>query len=269
MSDDELSSFINFVYEQSGYDFRRYSPLSLQRRVSAFQAKYRLKTLAELREAISGQAQLMRAFIENMTVQVTEMFRDPFFYLALKEHVVDILKTYPRVKIWHAGCSNGAEVYSMAIFLKENGLLDRTRIYATDINENALKQAHDGVYDLDDMQLYTKNYQQAGGKGEFSSYYRADNVSVLMNQDLKKNVIFAFHNLATDWVFTEAHLVVCRNVLIYFDRELQDRTLELFMESLARRGVLALGAKESLRFSSVAKKFETLDHVHKIYRASA
>lgn len=264
--DNELQGLFDRLFEKSGYDFRNYSPASLERRVALFKSKHRFADINELEKAIFSQDILLTQFIDNITVQVTEIFRDPSFHLALRSKVLDLLKTYPRIKIWHAGCSNGAEVYSMAILLKEADLLDRVRIYATDINESSLKQAYSGIFSLKDMRQYTENYQRSGGENSFADYYRADNASVIMDRDLKKNITFSFHNLTTDWVFTEAHLIICRNVLIYFDRVLQNRVFKLFQESLARRGILALGLKESLRFSEVADNFDCLDPENKIYQ---
>lgn len=266
MNTNELQFFLIRLFEKSGYDFRNYSPASLERRVSLFKSKHQFVDINQLEEAIFSQNILLTQFIDNMTVQVTEIFRDPAFHLALRHKVLDLLKTYPRIKIWHAGCSNGAEVYSMAILLKEAGLLDRVRIYATDINESSLKQAYGGIYPLKDMRQYTENYQRSGGLNSFADYYRADNSSVIMDRDLKQNITFSFHNLTTDWVFTEANLIICRNVLIYFNKELQNRVLNLFQQSLSRRGILALGLKESLRFSEVAENFECLDISNKIYQ---
>lgn len=194
------------------------------------------------------------------------MFRDPPFYLKIREQVIDLLRTYPRIKIWHAGCSNGAEVYSMAILLKEAGLLERTTLYGTDINEVSLKQAESGVYPLGDMQGFIKNYQNSGGVNSFSDYYRTDEMSAIMDKNLKRNITFSFHNLATDWIFTEAHFVICRNVLIYFDRKLQNRALNLFDKSLIRKGFLGLGTKESLRFTDISANYHPLAREEKIYQ---
>jgi chemotaxis protein methyltransferase CheR len=266
MPDMNLQNFFENVFEKSGYDFRNYSQASLERRLALFQARTRVDNLAELEKRLFSEVGLLKQFVDNMTVQVTEMFRDPLFYRALRDKAVDFLKTYPRVKIWHAGCSNGAEVYSMAILLKEAGLLERTHIYATDINETSLKQAYDGVFALKDMQLYTKNYHQSGGLGSFADYYHSDNQSALFDRDLKKHMTFSFHNLATDSVFTETHMVVCRNVLIYFNRALQDRALKLFDESLGRRGILALGSKETLRFSDIGGRYDVLDRDHRLFQ---
>lgn len=262
----KLSNLFEFLYEKSGYDFRGYSPVSLARRVSLFNDRYKFNDIEQLQNALLAQKGLLRSFLNNMTVQVTEMFRDPEFYLSIRNQVIDLLRTYPRIRIWHAGCSNGAEVYSMAILLDEAGLLDRARIYATDINEDSLKQAYRGVYSLKDMQLYTKNYQEAGGTKDFADYYRTDNHSVIMDSRLKKNITFSFHNLATDWVFTEAHFIICRNVLIYFNRDLQNRVLEMFDKGLVRQGFFALGTKESIQFSTIANKFETVAKAERIYR---
>lgn len=262
----DLKSFFEFIYDLSGYDFRSYSSATLQRRVEAFQVKNKFVEIEQMKVALQEQKNLMLEFIESMTIQVTEMFRDPEFYRFLRENVFDILRTYPRIKIWHAGCSNGAEVYSMAILLHEAGLLERARLYATDINQEALKQAHNGVYDIRNMQQFTKNYQLAGGQADFADYYHADSHSAIMERELKKHLLFSFHNLATDWVFTEAHMIICRNVLIYFDKPLQDRVFDLFENSLVRKGLLGLGSKESLRFSNVADKFHPLSTEQRVFQ---
>ncbi len=194
------------------------------------------------------------------------MFRDPSFYLALRKAVIPELKKYPFLKVWHAGCSTGEEVYSMAILLKEEGLYDHTQIYATDMNEVALKKAKDGIFDIGKLKQYTKNYQKAGGQSAFSDYYSAHYEHVVMDKSLKKNVLFSDHNLATDGVFGEMNLILCRNVLIYFNRDLQNRVLGLFHNSLCATGILCLGSKESLSFSEYSDAFEDLVKEEKIYR---
>jgi chemotaxis protein methyltransferase CheR len=202
----------------------------------------------------------------DMSINVTEMFRDPSFYLALRKFVVPELKKYPFLKIWHAGCSTGEEVYSMAILLKEEGLSDNIQIYATDMNELALKQAKNGIFDISRLKQYTANYQKAGGLESFSDYYVADDKHVIMDKSLKKNILFSDHNLATDGVFGEMNLIMCRNVLIYFNRELQNRVFRLFFDSLSTDGFLCIGSKESVRFSEYSDVFEDVVKNEKIYR---
>lgn len=205
-------------------------------------------------------------FLQDLSITVTEMFRDPIFYRSLRTNVFPVLKTYPFIKIWHAGCSTGQEAYSMAILLKEEGLYDRTTIYATDFNQEALNRAKEGIYAGKLMKDYTLNYQEAGGKEAFSDYYTSSYEMAIMAQDLKKNIVWANHNLVTDAVFAEVHLVLCRNVLIYFDKDLQSKVHRLFYESLKNGGVLCLGSKESLKFGSFSNRYVELDKKQKIFK---
>ena len=208
----------------------------------------------------------MERLLLDLSINVTSMFRDPSFYAALREKVAPLLRTYPFTRIWIAGCSTGEEVYSLAIVLEEEGLLDRARIYATDINEAVLERARRGVFDLDKMQEFTQNYLHAGGTRAFSEYYLADYGGVVFDRRLVENAVFAQHNLVSDRSFNEFHVIVCRNVMIYFDRSLQERVFSLFHESLIRLGVLALGHKETIRFSSTADQYEELDFRERIWR---
>jgi chemotaxis protein methyltransferase CheR len=207
-------------------------------------------------------------FVQEVTVNVTEMFRDPTFYKSLRRHVVERIATYPFIKIWIAGSSTGEEVYSVAILLKEEGLLKRSVIYATDINQQALQTAREGIYHMDQMKNHTANYQKSGGKNTFSDYYVAKYSSVLLDKSLKQNIVFSVHNLATDKSFNEFQLILCRNVLIYFNRNLQNKVINLFYESLCPFGFLALGSKESLLFTDRKQQFEEVDKKEKIFMKS-
>ena len=204
--------------------------------------------------------------LKDLSINVTEMFRDPKFYLALRTEIIPLLKTYPFIKVWHAGCSTGEEVYSFAIVLKEEGLYDRVQIYATDFNRSVLDIAKKGIYPINRIKEFTANYQQAGGKQSFSDYYMADYNSVIFDQSLKKNIVFAEHNLVTDSVFAEVNIIICRNVLIYFNRELQNKVFTLFSESLINGGFLCLGSKETLQFSQNAGLYDVLNAYEKLYK---
>jgi len=262
----EIQCLLEAVFKKYGYDFRDYSDASIKRRLRVFLNKQDCDNFAQMMHEILEDEDLFEALLLELTVHVTEMFRDPSFYRALRKTVIPILKTYPRIKIWHAGCSTGEEVYSMAIMLKEEGLLKKTTIYATDINEKVLNIAKKGVYPLDRIKSYTINYQKAGGNESFADYYSARPEGALMLDELKKHVVFSQHNLVTDSVFSEMHLVICRNVLIYFNKHLQDRSIALFSESLIRRGILCLGSKETIRFTGHADKFTALVEKEKIYK---
>jgi len=194
------------------------------------------------------------------------MFRDPSFYSSLREKVIPVLKTYPFIKIWHAGCATGEEVYSMAILLKEENLLSKTMLYATDLDDKVLKTAREGIYPLDKIKEYTQNYQKVHGNSSFSDYYTAKYEAAIMDRSLRKNIVFSQHNLVTDGVFGEMNLIICRNVLIYFDKDLQNRVLQLFHDSLTRKGILCLGSKETIKFSKVKDLFTEYDGKEKIYK---
>jgi chemotaxis protein methyltransferase CheR len=228
-------------------------------------AKSGSKSISEMIPKLLYDPSFFEELLFDFSVTVTEMFRDPDFFLAVRQKVIPYLKTHPFIKIWHAGCATGEEVYSMAILLQEEGLYDRCTIFATDFNDSSIKIAKDGIYRLDGVQKFTKNYQAAGGKNSFSDYYLADYDSVIMDQSLKKNVTFANHNLVSDHVFSEMHLILCRNVMIYFDKTLQNRVFKLFSDSLSHKGFLCLGNRESLRFSDVFTHFKAIDEQQRIY----
>jgi chemotaxis protein methyltransferase CheR len=264
----EIDLLIEAVNRFYGYDFSNYSKAHIKRRMMVFLAKHRFESVSEMQHHVLHNAQIFEDFLNNFSINVTEMFRDPGFYSEFRKHTVPILKTYPYLKIWIAGCATGEEVYSFAIMLKEEGLLSRSTIYATDFNREALQKAGKAIYSIDNIKNYTANYQKSGGKSSFSDYYMANYNSVIIDKSLKVNVVFAEHNLVTDGVFTEANLIVCRNVLIYFNRELQDKVLSLFNDSLITGGFLALGTKETIQFSSIANKYTTVSKENKIYKKS-
>lgn len=264
--DFEIGLLLEAIFFRYKDDFRRYSKASIRRRVSLALQSFQLATVSQLQNRIMREPELYKRLLHYLTVPTSEMFRDPSFFKALRTEVCPVLRTYPSLKIWIAGCSTGEELYSLAILLKEEDLLDRTIMYATDINPTSLHKAQTGVFSLDQIQLFTSNYQKSGGTKAFNEYYVAAYDRAIFNQSLKANVAFADHNLATDSVFSEVQLILCRNVLIYFNRELQDRVLNLFKDSLSRRGFLGLGSKESLTFSSVEHGFEEVLHPEKIYR---
>lgn len=262
----ELPLLLEAVYERYDYDFRRYARASIKRRVTAAMARFGCSSVTQLQELVLRDPAAFPLLLDFLTVQVSEMFRDPGYYLALREHVVPILRTYPSLKIWVAGCSAGEEAYSLAILLREESLLERSLIYATDINPEALRRAQAGVYDLAKLAAFTENHRRAGGKTSLSDYYTAAYGGALLDGTLREHIVFSDHSLATDSVFAEVQLVSCRNVLIYFDRALQDRAIGLFHEALAYRGFLGLGAKESLRFSDFSDAFTDVAKTERVYR---
>ncbi|NIG54221.1 protein-glutamate O-methyltransferase CheR [Chitinophaga sp. Cy-1792] len=266
ISNKDLSELILIIQQQYGYDFQNYATASLKRRFIRFIGHMRLNSLDELKLMLMIDQEFFRKMIEFITVNVTEMFRDPAFYRKLREDVLPRLATYPIIKIWHAGCATGEEVFSMAILLQEAGLLERSRLYATDMNAANLERANAGIVPSRWMKDYTHNYIQAGGRHDFSDYYTARYDSAIINPGLRKNIIFFQHNLVTDHAFNEFQLICCRNVFIYFNKVLQERVVSLFYDSLAPRGYLALGIKESLLFSKQRKNFEVIDAVNKIFR---
>lgn len=266
ISDTEIRQLLETLYQRYHYDFRQYAAASLKRRLRQAMSHFHCASLAQLEQFILTDASAFPRLLEYLTVQVSDLFRDPEFFLALRRQVTPLLATYPSLKLWIAGCSTGEEAYSFAILLAEEGLLERTRIYATDINDQSLRKAQKGVYALDRMRQFTINHRSAGGHGSLSDYYHAAHDDAVMSPALKQHITFADHSLATDSIFSEVQLVSCRNVLIYFDRALQDRALGLFSDALCRRGFLCLGSKESVRFSAHAHRFEDLDREQKIYR---
>jgi chemotaxis protein methyltransferase CheR len=262
----EIELLIEAMYRKYGYDFRNYSRASLKRRIMNKLHLSGVENLSEMQHKILYDKKYFESVLLDLTVNVTEMFRDPSFYCALREKVFPILRTYPFVKIWHAGCSTGEEVYSMAIMLHEENLLANAMLYATDIDDKVLKKAREGIYPLDKIKEYTQNYQKACGKQSFSDYYVAKYEAAIMNSTLKKNIVFSQHNLVTDGIFGEMNLIICRNVLIYFDKELQNRVLNLFHDSLVRKGILCLGSKETIKFSQLKDAFIDYDEREKIYK---
>jgi len=262
----EIELLLEGVYRYYGFDFRSYAYASLKRRLWKRIHADGLPTVSALQERVLHDPQMMERLLLDLSVNVTAMYRDPNFYLAFREKAVPLLRTYPFVRLWHAGCSTGEEVLSMAILLEEEGLYERARIYATDINELVLREAKAGIFPLEKMQDYTQNYVRAGGTRSFSEYYTAGYDGAIFNTSLLRNVVFAQHNLVTDRSFAEFNVILCRNVMIYFDRELQNRVHGLFYGSLSKFGLLALGSKESLRFTDYEDRYEPLDAKEKIYR---
>ncbi len=263
--DIEVNLLLEAIYQKYGYDFRQYSKAHIKRRIVHRISSSGLKSVSELQHKVLHEKPFIDLVLQDLSINVTQMFRDPDFYKAVRNEVVSLLKTYPFIKIWHAGCSTGEEVYSMAILLKEEGLLDRTQIYGTDFNQRVLRNSRDGIYDVGHIQEFTRNYQLSGGKESFSDYYTAKYNSVIMNSSLKKNMVFADHNLVTDSVFAEVNMVICRNVLIYFNKELQNRVLNLLTDSLIPGGILCLGSKETLQFSEPFEKYTVINKTEKIY----
>jgi len=260
---DLLLEAINRGY---GFDFRNYSKAHILRRLTYFQNVNGLQSFSQVQDLVLHNKSKMRELLGELSIKVTEMFRDPAFYMMLRKRVIPLLKTYPFPKIWIAGCSTGEEVYSMAILLKEEGLLKRTQIFATDFNEKAIEKAKRGIYSIDKIKLYTVNYQKAGGRNSFSDYYTVVDNRVEINPELRQNVQFALHNLVSDSKFETVQMISCRNVLIYFNKELQDRVISLFSDSLINGGYLVLGMKESLLFSSKSGWYKTIDAERKIFQ---
>src|SRR5438309_9429149 len=262
----EIELLLEGIFRHYGFDFRSYAYASIRRRLWKRIEAEQLSSISELQALLLHEGEAMQRLLLDLSVSVTSMFRDPGFYGVFRSDVVPLLRTYPFIRIWHAGCSTGEEVYSTAILLEEEGLLDRTRIYATDINDAVLQQAKAGIFPLNRMQEYTDNYIRAGGRRSFSEYYTANYDGALFSPSLTRNVVFSQHNLVTDRSFSEFNVIFCRNVLIYFDRSLQHRVHALFYESLVMFGILALGSKESLRFSKYEPCYEKLNAKEKIYR---
>ncbi|MEJ0038268.1 MAG: CheR family methyltransferase [Gammaproteobacteria bacterium] len=264
--DIELPLLIEAIYLKYHYDFRQYARASLKRRLTAALGHFDCPTLSQLQDRVLRTPTMFPQLLDFLTVPVSEMFRDPSYFRSLREQVIPILRTYPSLKVWVAGCSTGEEVYSLAILLREEGLLSRTLIYATDINPHSLQKAQAGIYDLSRVVAFTENHRKSGARSSLSDYYTAAYDGVMLDKSLRQHIVFSDHSLATDSVFAEVHLVSCRNVLIYFDRSLQDRAVGLFREALVRKGFLGIGSKESLRFSSEAGAFEELVRDDRIYR---
>jgi chemotaxis protein methyltransferase CheR len=266
LEDIEIGLLLEGVFRYYGADFRNYAPASLRRRIRESMAREGAETVSGLQAMILHDTACLERFLYALSINVTSMFRDPSFYLAFRTKVVPLLRTYPFVRIWHAGCSTGEEVYSMAILLHEEGLYPRCRIYATDMNPSVLRKAREGIFQLASMQEYTANYMLAGGKGFFSDYYTAQYEHVIFNPSLKANLIFSEHNLVTDGSFNEFHVILCRNVMIYFNKTLQKRVHNLIYESLVKLGVFGVGNKESLRFTPREADYEELDAENRLYR---
>jgi chemotaxis protein methyltransferase CheR len=264
--DQELNLLLEAIYRRYQHDFRHYAVASLRRRVSQAMDHFDCDSVSQLQDRVLHEPEVFARMLDFLTVQVSEMFRDPPYFRVMRSEIVPVLKTYPSVKIWVAGCSTGEEVWSIAIMLAEEGLLERSLIYATDINPDALKAAAAGVYAIDRVPQFSENYVAAGGTASLSDYYHAAYNGAIFDRALRQRTLFADHSLATDSVFSEVHCVSCRNVLIYFDRPLQDRALGLFSEALVHRGYLGLGSKESLHFSAHRSLFTEIPGGQRIYR---
>ncbi|MFO7896336.1 MAG: protein-glutamate O-methyltransferase CheR [Candidatus Cloacimonadales bacterium] len=266
LNQNETELFLEAIYRQYGYDFSNYARASLNRRIKEVQRICQVKEISEMIPLVFHDKNFIEQVLRIFSITVTEMFRDPEVFLAIRENVLPYLKTYPYIKVWHAGCATGQEVYSTAILLAEEEMFDKSTIYATDFNQQALTAAKQGIYNLKEIKKYTENYQKAGGKKSFSEYYHSKYEAVIMNQALKQQLVFAHHNLTADSVFTETHMILCRNVMIYFNKELQERVLQLFTDSLQINGFLIIGNRESLEFSSVAQHYKIVDKKNKIYQ---
>nr|WP_299689111.1 protein-glutamate O-methyltransferase CheR [Hydrocarboniphaga sp.] len=262
----EMQLLIDAIYLKYHYDFRGYAEASLRRRLRTAMLRFSCKTLSQLQDKVLHEPGAFPALMDFLTVQVSDMFRDPAYFRALREKVVPMLRTYPSLKIWIAGCSTGEEAYSLAILLREEGLLERALIYATDINGHALQKAEAGIYGLERIAGFTESHRRSGAPASLSDYYTAAYGGAVFDKSLRRNIVFSDHSLATDSVFAEVQLVSCRNVLIYFNRELQDRALGLFREALCRKGFLGIGSKESLRYSTHADAFLELDREERLFQ---
>jgi chemotaxis protein methyltransferase CheR len=262
----EIELLLEAIDRHYGFDFRGYARGSLRRRLWRTASEEGVHSISGLQERVLHDPQAMERLLAGLSVNVTTMFRDPTFYVAFREHIVPLLRTYPFIRVWNAGCSTGEETYSLAILLEEEGLYQRSRIYATDFNSDVLARARAGELPLDRMQEYTQNYQRAGGTSDFSAYYSVEGAHAKLHERLSEHVVFAQHNLAADRSFNEFNVVLCRNVLIYFGRDLQRRVHRLFYDSLARFGVLGLGQKETLRFTDLEDRYEEIDPREKLYR---
>ena len=266
IEDIEIGLLLEALYQRYHYDFRQYARASIKRRLIQARSHFGMPSLTALQERVLHDPEMLPRLLAFLTVQVSEMFRDPGYFRALREQVLPHLRTYPSLKVWIAGCSAGEELYSMAILFREEGLFDRTLFYATDINPDALRAAEAGIYPLDRIRKFTENHQKSGGRSSLSDYYTADYGGAVFDKSLRANVVFSDHSLVTDAVFAEMQLISCRNVMIYFDRGLQDRAVGLFKDSLTRNGFLGIGSKESLRFSQHATAFSEFVPAEKIYR---
>lgn len=262
----EMELLLEGIYKQYGYDFRNYAPASLKRRLMHNLTVNNCRSLSELLTKILHDKSAFEKLLFDLSVTVTEMFRDPYTFQSIRKHVIPVLKTYPYIKIWHAGCATGEEVYSMAILLHEENLLEKTHLYGTDINLHALEIAQEGIYPAEELKKHTKNYQLAGGTKSLADYYYVKYGSAMIADFLKKNITFTYHNLAVDHSFCEVQMIICRNVLIYFNRTLQDHVLNLFDNSLCYGGFIYLGSKESLRYTSLKDQYDVIVPEDKLYR---
>jgi chemotaxis protein methyltransferase CheR len=265
IKEEDIDLLLSDLLEVHGYDFTHYARASLKRRISRLWALDKFPSFAELRYRVRTDADYLKRFVEELTVNVTEMFRDPLFYKALRTEVLPTLAAKPFIRIWHAGCSTGEEVFSMAIMLKEANLLAKSLLYATDLNPEVLEAARRGIFSMAPMKQYSENYILSGGKNDFSVYYTAQYGWVKFREELAERMVFSTHNLVSDRSFNEFDLILCRNVLIYFDKALQDRVLTLFDESLGTLSYLALGTKETLKFSRIEARYKQLEG-EKIWR---
>jgi len=265
----ELDLLLEAVFRMYGFDFRDYARTSMRRRIWNIMRHEEVRTISALQEKVLHDRSCWERFLNGISVNVSAMFRDPGFFLAFRQHAVPVLRTYPFIRIWQAGCSLGEEAYSLAILLEEEGLYDRSLIYATDINEGTLRQARDGIYPAELMQKYTQNYLHAGGQRSFSEYYTARYDFAILRPALQRNIVFSQHNLVSDAPFNEFNVILCRNVMIYFNRGLQERTHRLLLQSLGMFGILGLGSRESLRFMPQEHFYEPLVPNEKLYRRIA
>ncbi|HUQ64687.1 MAG TPA: protein-glutamate O-methyltransferase CheR [Flavitalea sp.] len=266
IGDEDVELLLNEVVSVYGYDFTSYSTASVKRRINRLFILDHFKNFKDFHQKVLHDKHYIRRFVQEITVNVTEMFRDPLFYKMIRERVLPVLATYPFIRIWHAGCSTGEEVYSMAILLKEAGIMNKSLLYATDINPGVLDHVVKGIYPLGNLKQFSENYISSGGKEDFSSYYTAKYDLAKFDDDLRSKMIVSTHNLVSDSSFNEFQLIICRNVLIYFNKPLQVKVLELFDSSLENRGFLALGSKEQIKFASIGRKYEQLDQKEKIWR---
>jgi len=266
VDDIEIQLLLDAIYQRYHYDFRDYALASLKRRLTQARAAFQCESYTQLQDLVLHDSQALPKLLAYLTVQVSELFRDPVYFRTLREQVLPYLRTYPSLKVWVPGCSSGEELYSLAILFREEGLEQRTMFYATDINPEALRRAEAGIYQLDRIALFTANHQKSGGKSSLSDYYTASYGAAVMDKTLRNRVVFSDHSLVTDSVFAEVQLISCRNVLIYFGTDLQSRTIKLFLDALSWNGFLGLGAKETLRFSPYADQFQELSHQARIYQ---
>lgn len=262
----EINLLLEAIFQRYGYDFRNYSKAHIRRRVLQRYSKSDFKNISAMLHSLIYDPMFFDKFLEDLSINVTEMFRDPSFFIAIRTHVIPQLETYPHIKLWHAGCATGEEAYSMAIILKEEELYKKSQIYATDFSTTVLEKAKEGIVSKDLIKQYTGNYQKSGGKESFSQYYAAKYDYAKLSHSLKEKIIFAEHNLVTDSVFGEMNIIVCRNVLIYFNKQLQEKVVRLFYDSLCPGGFLCLGSKETLQFSALSNKFDMVDKKEKIYK---